>query len=65
MRHANVSITLNAYIQAVTTAKRKAQRGIIKQIREVARDGYRSKSECLQVLELVGAIGFEPMTSTV
>jgi site-specific recombinase XerD len=45
MRHANVSVTMNTYVQAVTPAKRKAQRGIIKQIREVAPDGPRSKSE--------------------
>ena len=45
MRHANVSVTMNTYVQAVTPAKRKAQRGIIKQIREVALDGPRSKSE--------------------
>ena len=63
MRHANVSVTMNTYIQAVTPAKRKAQRGIIKQIREVAPD---PNLKCLQVLEkMVGAIGFEPMTSTV
>ena len=63
MRHANVSVTMNTYVQAVTPAKRKAQRGIIKQIREVAPD---PNLKCLQVLEkMVGAIGFEPMTSTV
>ena len=45
MRHANVSVTMNTYVQAVTPAKRKAQPGIIKQIREVAPDGPRSKSE--------------------
>ena len=45
MRHANVSVTMNTYVQAVTPAKRKAQRGIIKQIREVAPDGPRTKSE--------------------
>ena len=45
MRHANVSVTMNTYVQAVTPAKRKAQRGIIKQIREVAPDGPTSKSE--------------------
>jgi len=27
MRHANVSVTMNHYVQAVTPAKRKAQRG--------------------------------------
>ena len=63
--HANVSVTMNTYVQAVTPAKRKAQRGIIKQIREVAPDGPDSNLKCLQVLEMVGAIGFEPMTSTV
>jgi hypothetical protein len=45
MRHANLSVTMNTYVQAVTPAKRKAQRGIIEQIREVALDGPRSKSE--------------------
>ena len=45
MRHANVSVTMNTYVQAVTPANRKAQRGVIKQIREVAPDGPRSKSE--------------------
>jgi site-specific recombinase XerD len=30
MRHANVSVTMNTYVQAVTPAKRRAQRGIIK-----------------------------------
>jgi hypothetical protein len=60
--NANVSVTMNTYVQAVTPAKRKAQRGIIKQIREVAPD---PNLKCLQVLEMVGAIGFEPMTSTV
>jgi integrase len=45
MRHANVSVTMNTYVQAVTPAKRKAQRGIIKQIREVGPDGPTSKSE--------------------
>ena len=29
MRHANVSITMNHYVQAVTPAKRQAQRGIV------------------------------------
>ena len=54
---------MNTYIQAVTPAKHKAQRGIIKQTREVAQD---PNLKCLQVLEkMVGAIGFEPMTSTV
>jgi hypothetical protein len=57
MRHANVSVTMNTYVQAVTPAKRSAQRGIIKQIREVAPD---PNLKCLQVLEkMVGAIGFE------
>ena len=65
MRHANVSVPMNMYVQTVTPAKRKAQRGIIKQIREVAPDGPDSNLKCLQVLEMVGAIGFEPMTSTV
>ena len=60
MRHANVSVTMNTYVQAVTPAKRKAQRGIIKQIREVAPDPH---LKCLQVLEnMVGARGFEPLT---
>ena len=45
MRHANVSVTMNTYVQAVTPANRKAQRGVIKQIREVAPDGPRPKSE--------------------
>jgi hypothetical protein len=45
MRHANVSVTMNTYVQAVTPAKRNAQRGIIKQIIEVAPDGPTSKSE--------------------
>jgi hypothetical protein len=63
MRHANVSVTMNTYVQAVTPAKRKVQRGIIKQIREVAPD---PNLKWLQVPEqMVGAIGFEPMTSTV
>ena len=66
MRHANVRVTMNTHVQAVTPAKRKAQRGIIKQIREVAPDGPDPNLKCLQVLEkMVGAIGFEPMTSTV
>jgi integrase len=66
MRHANVSITMNTYVQAVTPAKRKAQGGIIKQIREVAPDGPGPNLKYLQVIEkMVGAIGFEPMTSTV
>jgi integrase len=29
MRHANASVTMNTYVQAVTTAKRQAQRGIV------------------------------------
>ena len=29
MRHANVSVTMNHYVQAVTPAKRQAQRGIV------------------------------------
>ncbi|HEX8798899.1 MAG TPA: site-specific integrase [Terriglobales bacterium] len=41
MRHANVSVTEHVYVR--TPAKRKAQRGIIKQIREEAPDGLRSK----------------------
>ncbi len=45
MRHANVTVTMNTYVQAVTPAKRKAQRGIIKQIREVDPDGPTAKSE--------------------
>ena len=63
MRHANVSVTMNTYVQTVTPAKRKVQRGIIKQIREVAPD---PNLKCLQVLEkMVGDTGFEPMTSSV
>ena len=63
MRHANVSVTMNRYVQAVPPAKRKAQRGIIKQIREVA---PHPNLKCLHVIDsIVGAIGFEPMTSTV
>jgi hypothetical protein len=65
MRHANVSVTMNTYVQAVIPAKRKAQRGIIKQIRKLAPDGPDPNLKWLQVLEMVGAIGFEPMTSTV
>ena len=65
MRHANVSVTMNTYVQAVTPANGKAQRGIIKQIREVAPDAPAPHLKCLQVLEMGGAIGFEPMTSTV
>jgi len=38
IRHANVSVTMNTYVQAVTPAKCKAQRGIIKQIREAVPD---------------------------
>ena len=30
MRHANVSVTMNHYVQAVTPAKRQAQRGIVR-----------------------------------
>jgi hypothetical protein len=60
MRHANVSVTRNMYFPAVTPAKRKAQRGIIKQIREVARMSPDPNLKYLQVLEkMVGAIGFE------
>jgi hypothetical protein len=45
---------MNTYVQAVTPAKRKAQRGIIKQIKEVAPD---PNLKCPQVLEkMVGAI---------
>jgi integrase len=29
MRHANVSVTMDKYVQAVTPAKREAQRGIV------------------------------------
>jgi site-specific recombinase XerD len=29
MRHANVSVTMDRYVQAVTPAKRQAQRGIV------------------------------------
>src|ERR1035438_6288495 len=29
MRHANVSVTMDHYVQAVTPAKRRAQRGIV------------------------------------
>jgi integrase len=32
MRHANASITLDKYVQAVTPAKRKAQSSIVKAI---------------------------------
>jgi integrase len=32
MRHANASVTLDHYVQAVTPAKREAQRGIIGQL---------------------------------
>ena len=35
----------------MTPTKRKAQRGIIKQIREVAPDGPDPNLKCLQVLE--------------
>jgi integrase len=32
MRHANVSVTMNNYVQAVTPAKRQAQRGIVSRL---------------------------------
>ena len=32
MRHANVSVTMDRYVQAVTPAKRKAQRTLIQQL---------------------------------
>ena len=51
MRHANVRVTMNTYVQVVIPAKRKAQRGIIKQIREVALGGLSSKSEMPAALE--------------
>jgi len=44
MRHANVSVSMNTHVQAVTPAKRKAQQGIM-QIREVAPHGPGAKSE--------------------
>jgi|SRR5215813_4686002 len=41
MRHANVSVTMNTYVQAVTPAKRKAQRAIVEQL---APNGPKSKA---------------------
>jgi len=38
MRHANAAVTLDRYVQAVTPAKRKAQRAILEQL---APDGPR------------------------
>ena len=32
MRHANVSVTMNTYVQAITPAKQQAQRGIVSQL---------------------------------
>ena len=32
MRHANVSVTMDRYVQAVTPAKKQAQRGILAQL---------------------------------
>jgi hypothetical protein len=32
MRHANVSVTMDRYVQAITPAKRQAQRGILVQL---------------------------------
>jgi hypothetical protein len=62
MRHANVSVTMDEYVQAVTPAKRAAQRGIVGLLDQMDREHH----GCLQVIEkMVGAIGFEPMTSTV
>ncbi|HVR27784.1 MAG TPA: hypothetical protein VMU26_31190 [Candidatus Polarisedimenticolia bacterium] len=62
--HANVSVTMDKYVQAVTPANRAAQRGIVGLLEpEWAR---REQHGCLQVIEkMVGATGFEPVTSTV
>jgi hypothetical protein len=51
MRHANVSVTMNTYVQALTPAKRKAQRGILEQIREVAPDRPDPNLKCLKCLQ--------------
>ena len=60
MPHANVSVTMDKYVQAVTPAKRRAQRGIVGLLDQ------REWHDRLQVIEkMVGATGFEPVTSTV
>ena len=62
MRHANVSVTMDRYVQAVTPAKRKAQSAVAGLLEPMEPN---PKLQRLQVIDLVGAIGFEPMTSTV
>jgi integrase len=64
MRHANVSVTMDKYVQAVTPAKRAAQRGIVGLLDP--KWTRREQHDSLQVIEkVVGATGFEPVTSTV
>jgi len=41
MRHANVSVTMDRYVQALTPAKRKAQRTLIQQLTP---NDYKSKA---------------------
>jgi hypothetical protein len=63
MRHANVSVTMDHYVQAITPAKRQAQRGIVSQLFPFVPTLVPDRPEVVE--KMVGAIGFEPMTSTV
>jgi hypothetical protein len=54
---------MNTYVQAVTPAKRKASSSRLEKWPQMVPD---PNLKCLQVLEkMVGARGFEPLTSTV
>jgi hypothetical protein len=71
MRHADIRTTLNIYTQAVPSRKKRAQEKIVLSVlagKPVNAPSLlpRSDGNTLETKkEMVGAIGFEPMTSTV
>ena len=68
MRHADVRTTMNLYTQALSSQKRAAQEKIVQMVLTegaVPLPCKRLQNTESNSTEMVGAIGFEPMTSTV
>ena len=70
MRHADIRTTMNLYTQAASEQKRQAQGRVVQLVlpatKNVTLTDPRAVCKLLiQTRRLVGAIGFEPMTSTV
>jgi integrase len=71
MRHADIRTTMNLYTQAVSSQKREAQGKIVQMVLagktavapSLLPEEHRNSRKTKEIM--VGAIGFEPMTSTV